>query len=271
MGSNSQNALVNKRIKDGVRRILIVIGIHVQFKLKVSKRVRAKRAEVHALMADLARLESLSCAGELAAVEGDTSIVWNAKGVRSYLADDRIVFFHDVIDAARSTGVEFFGKNVADVGSGTGYLLRLIQEHSPARLVGYDMYEALNIVASVICPSAEIVTGDLFKQPSEAHDIVFCMETLEHQIDPTLALRQLMKYVKPGGTLILTVPDGRKDTTDPGGKYPGGTGYYGHVNFWSIESFTYFVSATLGSECGVQTMLVGRKTPNLMAVVTGCG
>ena len=269
--ANRQNALSANRIRDGVRKVLIALGLRVQFKLEVSKRPRADRVEVQALMADLSKLESLPRSEELLVDQGGTPILWNAKGVRGYLADDRILFFHDVIAAARGSGVEFLDKNVADVGSGTGYLLRLIASHNPARLVGYDMYTALNIVASVLCPSAEIVTHDLFKQPLETHDVVFCMETLEHQIDPALAVRQLMKYVKPGGTLVLTVPDGRKDASESGPEYPGGTGYYGHINFWGIESFGYFISTTLGSGFRVDTMLVGNESPNLMAIVTERG
>ena len=262
-------AVNNARVKDGVRRILVALGLRVQFQLKVSKRERADRDEVQALMSDLLRLESLPTASELTTDEVGEPVVWNAKKVRKYLDDERILLFHDVIEATKNAGIEFAGKSVADVGSGTGYMLRLIAGYGPARLVGYDQYNALNIVASVICPTAEIVAADLFAQPSETYDVVFCMETLEHQVDPMAALHQLVKYVVAGGALILTVPDGRKDTAESAGKYPGGAGYYGHINFWSIESFGHFVCTALGDGFRVSTRPVG-KGGNLLAVVTEC-
>jgi SAM-dependent methyltransferase len=268
MALDSQAALGVQRIKRAARRILIASGLRVQFRLKVSKRARADPAEVRALLADLSKLESAAEVDELVSIEAGEPKVWDVNGVREYLIDERILLFHDVISAAKDAGLEFVGQNVADIGSGTGYLLRLLAAHGPDRLVGYDIYDALNIVASVICPDAEIVCADIFKEPTETHDIVFCMETLEHQVDPAGALRQLMRYVKPTGTVILTVPNGRIDTLESVGKYPGGTGYYGHINFWSIESFSYFLSATLGNGSNVKTMPIGTGLSNLMAIVS---
>lgn len=223
--------------------------------------------EVRALMSDLSQLEAYAETDDLVTYEAGEKRIWDAHGVREYLSDARILLFHDVITAAKAAGLNFAGKNVADVGSGTGYLLRLLVGEGPARLVGYDVYNALNVVASVVCPSAEIRASNLYAIPGEAHDIVFCMETLEHQVDPAGALKHLMNYRNRDGTLVLTVPDGRVDSLESVGKYPEGTGYYGHINFWSIESLTYLLNATFGSDFTVRTMAIGNQKSNLMAIV----
>src|SRR5690349_3351509 len=112
-------------LKRAARKLLIATGVRVEFRLKVSKRARADAAEVQALESDLAKLNDLPRLTDLANDEAGEMKVWNAAGVREYLADDRILLFHDVLSATKAAGVTFTGKNVADVGSGTGYMLRL--------------------------------------------------------------------------------------------------------------------------------------------------
>ena len=58
---------------------------------------------------------------------------------RDYLSDRRLVFFREVLRVCDEAGVRLDGREIADVGSGTGYLLRLIAQRAPdAMLRGYD-------------------------------------------------------------------------------------------------------------------------------------
>ena len=60
--------------------------------------------------------------------------------------------------------------------------------------------------------------------PDGSEDCVICLEVLEHVVDPFQAARELVRIIKPGGRLLLTVPfltsyHGKGDTPDHAG-YP---------------------------------------------------
>jgi len=60
--------------------------------------------------------------------------------------------------------------------------------------------------------------------PDDSEDCVICLEVLEHVTDPFRAARELVRIIKPGGRLFLTVPfltsyHGKGDTADHAG-YP---------------------------------------------------
>lgn len=57
-------------------------------------------------------------------------------------------------------------------------------------------------------PDAEIITGPKGEIPSEdgAFDCVLSSEVMEHTEDPRFYLREAHRVLKPGGTLILSVP-----------------------------------------------------------------
>ena len=60
--------------------------------------------------------------------------------------------------------------------------------------------------------------------PDDSEDCVLCLEVLEHVADPFRAARELVRIIRPGGRLLLTVPfltsyHGKGDTPDHAG-YP---------------------------------------------------
>lgn len=60
--------------------------------------------------------------------------------------------------------------------------------------------------------------------PDDSEDCVLCLEVLEHVTDPFRAARELVRIIRPGGRLLLTVPfltsyHGKGDTPDHAG-YP---------------------------------------------------
>src|SRR3546814_4612951 len=67
-------------------------------------------------------------------------------------------------------------------------------------------------MAKRACPDAELFFSALSDLPrSSRYDVVFLMEVLEHTVDPEAVVRRLLDIVSAAGTLVLTVPDGRKD------------------------------------------------------------
>lgn len=173
---------------------------------------------------------------------------------KTYLTPKRIASYHDLLEVCGRHGIAWDGRTVAEVGSGTGYLLRLIHRRAPsARLSGFDSYREITALARHLCPQAAFSERDLFDLEPMTFDVVVCMEVLEHLVDPEEALARLLAMVAPGGALVLTVPDGRSDTFEALGPYPNGKGYWGHINFWSPESWRIWLAKHAGGRevrCG---------------------
>jgi SAM-dependent methyltransferase len=183
-------------------------------------------------------------------------------GARQYLHDKRLCFYHNLLDVCARHGVRFEPRcDVADIGSGPGYLLRLLSRLQPGcTLTGYDTYADLTELAKTLCPSARFVPKDLFNIEDEQYDVVFNTEVLEHLIRPDLALQHMLTLLRPGGALVLTVPDGRLDTFGAGRRLDNGRGYWGHINFWSPESWEVFVTLNAGNaETALGTVATGEN------------
>lgn len=181
------------------------------------------------------------------AKEGKGSVNWSDISVtREYLTDLRIRQFHDLIKEVEKNNITIDNSSIVDVGSGTGYLLRIINNnYSNVKLTGFDNYKELNKLASFICPNAKILEKDIFSVFNSRYDIIFCTQTMEHLIDPKKAINNLLNGCNQNGALILTVPDGRMDRTKSVGKYKNNQGYWGHINFWSIESWEVFIGQSV--------------------------
>lgn len=162
---------------------------------------------------------------------------------REYLSNKRLRFYHDLLELCAAQGVTFGGgRDIADIGSGTGYLLRLIHARAPdSRLTGYDTYADITALAKTLSPTARFLHCDLFDMAGERYDLIFNTEVLEHLIRPDLALRHMLGLLREGGSLVLTVPNGRTDTFEASTPLENGHGYWGHINFWSPESWEIFV------------------------------
>lgn len=95
----------------------------------------------------------------------------------------------------------------ADVGCGTGYLTGILAELlQPSEVCGFDHSEHLE-VARENFPSFRFEFMQL-DEPSDVgqFDLVTCFETLEHVGNTSIAIDNLLKTTKRGGTLLITVP-----------------------------------------------------------------
>ncbi len=105
-----------------------------------------------------------------------------------------------------------------DVGCGTGrHLLEL--SRYPGTLAGLDfarddlriMRYMLDLTAKErpIAAAVHIVQGDgeRLPFPGAAFDQVICTETLEHVADDRAIVCELLRVLKPGGVLAISVPD----------------------------------------------------------------
>lgn len=99
-----------------------------------------------------------------------------------------------------------------DVGCGNGWILAAIDEACGMRaeLFGIEPSPVGVINARRRVPRAQIEVGTLGSvEFGRRFDIVVCSEVLEHIDDQATFIRVLSETVAPGGTLILTTPNGR--------------------------------------------------------------
>ena len=179
----------------------------------------------------------------------------NADQWAAYLDDVRLSFFAEVLQLILERGIPLEHQRVADFGSGTGYLLRMIHRQAPhAELVGFDSFAEVNELASMICPAATY--DEDFDEGEELFDLLVCTEVLEHLKYPKQRLQQLAGRVRAGGHLVLTVPNGRTDTHPANNAREDGTGYWGHCHYWSPESWPLFLAEAIGGRGQIEAGLL---------------
>ena len=143
-----------------------------------------------------------------------------------YFTKERLAFYQQVCE--RVIRLKIQPADVLDVGCGSGHLLAKLKEAFPeARLEGVDFSPQSISVARQLNPSLSFTVMSIFEldKLGREFDLVLCTEVLEHLEDADMAMEQLQAVCRPGGTLVVTVPQGRKDT------------FAGHFNFWTEESF----------------------------------
>jgi 2-polyprenyl-3-methyl-5-hydroxy-6-metoxy-1,4-benzoquinol methylase len=161
--------------------------------------------------------------------------------VQKYANDSRLRFFDEVSSYVRGSGIRLDGRDVIDVGCGTGHLLSALGTWAtPRTWSGCDFSEKAVEFSRAKFPGIAFFVHDLYDGLSDQYDVVFCTEVLEHLLRPDLALRNLLTATRVGGTLVLTVPNGRIDQLNQ------------HINFWSPESWAVFLERECDGEL-VQT------------------
>jgi 2-polyprenyl-3-methyl-5-hydroxy-6-metoxy-1,4-benzoquinol methylase len=159
-------------------------------------------------------------------------------GVEKYIKDEVPVITKNLLQLLKSSGISLDNKAVVDISCGTGHCMKEIQkQYRLKKLAGTEYSTNALQIAQEIMPGAEIVLLNIETDfLVEKFDIVLCLQVLEHLVHPEKAIRHLRKMVAPQGRLIVTVPDGRVDN------------FSGHINFWSSESFLYFLQRELAAD-----------------------
>jgi SAM-dependent methyltransferase len=95
-----------------------------------------------------------------------------------------------------------------EVGCGTGFVLRGIREaHPRMALAGAELYpEGLRFAAERV-PDAELLQLDAIEMPYDGEwDAVGAFDVLEHIEDDEAAIRGMRQAARPGGGVLITVP-----------------------------------------------------------------
>ena len=154
----------------------------------------------------------------------------DAEAIEKYYQGHRMEFYKEVAGLLRTENAGVDGKSVLDVGCGVGYLLAEIgKAFKPSSLSGSDFSEEAMMASRQKFPGIVFFQHDIGNPLREKYDMIICTEVLEHLEKPWLGLKNLRDALNPGGGLVLTVPEGRRDYSNE------------HINFWSPESWKAFL------------------------------
>ncbi|MEM4430042.1 MAG: class I SAM-dependent methyltransferase [Thermofilaceae archaeon] len=101
---------------------------------------------------------------------------------------------------------------LVDVGCDGGTLTEIIAECSEAeRVIGVDVKESSVRYARHVRRRGEFYVADAHRLPlrDSVADVVTMLEVLEHLSNPGEALREAHRVLKPGGLLVVLVPNAR--------------------------------------------------------------
>lgn len=98
--------------------------------------------------------------------------------------------------------------SMLEIGCGTGYVLSgIAQAYPQARLYGSEIFSAGLRFAAQRQPGIEFMQMDGRQIPyAEEFDVIGAFDVLEHIQEDEAVLAQMWSALKPGGTLVLTVP-----------------------------------------------------------------
>ena len=102
------------------------------------------------------------------------------------------------------------GNALVDLGCGEGHLLAAFAARNPdLRFFGLDLSPKLCELARQRLPAAVVREGDVEALPFGAgeFDAVSMTEVLEHLSEPQRALAEIFRILRPGGWLLLTLPN----------------------------------------------------------------
>jgi 2-polyprenyl-3-methyl-5-hydroxy-6-metoxy-1,4-benzoquinol methylase len=151
------------------------------------------------------------------------------------------------------------GERVLDLGCGAGAFLAALRD-AGAQPVGVDIAEAALERARTNVPGADLrrLEDGVIPAGHGEFDLVWCSEVLEHIPDVAEALYEVRRVLKPGGRLLLTVPNtglrARLRPHDPLGQ---------HVRFFTRRSLAQTLEAT-----GFAPVRVSRAGEMLVALAT---
>lgn len=103
------------------------------------------------------------------------------------------------------------GYKILDVGCGNGNIA------IPLAVMGFDVtgidlsdasIKACVQAAQEVGVKASFLAGGI-EAATDQYDAIICSEVLEHQSDPKVLLTELKKKLRPGGVLLLSVPNGQ--------------------------------------------------------------
>jgi 2-polyprenyl-3-methyl-5-hydroxy-6-metoxy-1,4-benzoquinol methylase len=102
---------------------------------------------------------------------------------------------------------------IFDLGSGEGQFTECAKAIDDAEITAVEadgrMFDRFAGTYEGVTLSTEYIEDFLAKTPRETADIVNLTDVLEHVLDPSSLLREIIRILRPGGIAYLTLPDAR--------------------------------------------------------------
>ncbi len=102
------------------------------------------------------------------------------------------------------------GKKVLDVGCSTGLRAKWLREHRNCWVAGIEIDPDMAALAAERCNSLQIADLDALPplpHPDSFFDVLVFGDVLEHLKDPPGLVVQLMKYMRPDGIVVISIPN----------------------------------------------------------------
>ena len=100
------------------------------------------------------------------------------------------------------------GELILEAGSGAGRFTEVLLQ-TDANLFSFDYSSAVdaNRINNGDKPNLQLFQGNIYELPfsAESFDKVICLGVLQHTPDPEQAFKNLAKYVKPGGEIVMDI------------------------------------------------------------------
>ena len=120
--------------------------------------------------------------------------------------------------------------DIIEVGCGNGrFLKELIKAYPTAAVTGLDAspYGIDDCKEEI---KGDFICADILRyEPRRQYDAVMCFNTIEHFQNKHIIIHKLKELLRPGGFLILTVPNAEMDLCE------------NHYNFWNVHTFEKFL------------------------------
>ena len=102
-------------------------------------------------------------------------------------------------------------ENFLEVGCGTGFVLKGLREAAPRlRLAGSEIFDDGLAFARARLPGVNLYQMDARQLPFEREfDVIGAFDVLEHIPEDEIVLQQIFRATRPGGGLLITVPQHR--------------------------------------------------------------
>jgi len=97
---------------------------------------------------------------------------------------------------------------VLDVGCGYGAFIERLKQNNCTEAIGIEQNKnALEFTNKIKLPVFDLTLDQVLENHQEYFDAVSTFQVLEHVTDPLQFLKDLIALVKPGGKLIISVPN----------------------------------------------------------------